>query len=248
MRSEQQAVSSVGVRMFPFMPGATGYAAGVRADDNCSTLLLLTPTPELGGGNQSVRDVMEERGRERERGSMCPMTPCGARQMSMFSGQLFLSRTVNQSPAGRRMVTSDSVFFVSGVMLSFLCDSAGRCHGRGGEESFSVRGRGRTAVRFSHALLSAETLLVYVRIPKVSSSYISHGATRRNEKNLALSHVHAVFSQSPPSFFLFFFSSLVFELRKSRDAQEGEGKGRQLQTPNERVGLVTAERGIVPLV
>lgn len=111
----------------------------------------------------------------------------------------------NQSPAGRRMVTSDSVFFVSGVMLSFLCDSAGRCHGRGGEESFSVRGRGRTAVRFSHALLSAETLLVYVRIPKVSSSYISHGATRRNEKNLALSHVHAVFSQSPPSFFLFFF-------------------------------------------
>lgn len=179
---------------------------------------------------------------------MCPMTPCGARQMSMFSGQLFLSRTVNQSPAGRRMVTSDSVFFVSGVMLSFLCDSAGRCHGRGGEESFSVRGRGRTAVRFSHALLSAETLLVYVRIPKVSSSYISHGATRRNEKNLALSHVHAVFSQSPPSFFLFFFSSLVFGLRKSRDAQEGEGKGRQLQTPNERVGLVTAERGIVPLV
>lgn len=73
MRSEQQAVSSVGVRMFPFMPGATGYAAGVRADDNCSTLLLLTPTPELGGGgeNQSVRDVMEERGREREREAQC---------------------------------------------------------------------------------------------------------------------------------------------------------------------------------
>lgn len=59
--------------MFPFMPGATGYAAGVRADDNCSTLLLLTPTPELGGGggNQSVRDVMEERGREREREAQC---------------------------------------------------------------------------------------------------------------------------------------------------------------------------------
>ena len=89
-------------------------------------------------------------------------------------------------------------------MLSFLCDSAGRCHGRGGEESFSVRGRGRTAVRFSHALLSAETLLVCVRIPKVSSSYISHHASRRNEKNLTLSHVHAVFSQSPPSFLLFF--------------------------------------------
>lgn len=35
---------------------------------------------------------------------------------------------------------------------------------------------------------------------------------------------------------------------KRRDAQEGEGKGRQLQTPTERVGLVTAERGIVPLV
>ena len=115
------------------------------------------------------------------------------------------------------MVTSDSVFFVSGVMLSFLCDSAGRCHGRGGEESFSVRGRGRTAVRFSHALLSAETLLVCVRIPKVSSSYISHHASRRNEKNLTLSHVHAVFSQSPPSFLLFFppFSCVWVQKKKA---------------------------------
>lgn len=191
--------------MFPFMPGATGYAAGVRADDNCSTLLL-TPNPELRGGSVSPRCDGEKREREGEREGLNVSNDAVWRtsDVHVLRVTFFLSRTVNQSPAGRRMVTSDSVFFVSGVILSFLCDSAGRCHGRGGEESFSVRGRGRTAVRFSHALLSAETLLVYVRIPKVSSSYISHGATHRNEKNLALSHVHAAFSQSPPSFFLFF--------------------------------------------
>lgn len=44
-----------------------------------------------------------------------------------------------------------------------------------------------------------------------------------------------------------FLYSCVFGLKR-RDTQEGEGKGRQLQTPTERVGLVTEERGIVPLV
>lgn len=44
-----------------------------------------------------------------------------------------------------------------------------------------------------------------------------------------------------------FLSFLCLGLKR-RDPQDGESKGRQLQTPTERVGLVTVERGIVPLV
>lgn len=66
---------------------------------------------------------------------------------------------------------------------------------------------------------------------------MSHRARCGDEKDLVFSHVRAV--QSPP------FLCLSLE---RRDSLEGEGKGRQLQAPTERVGLVTAERGIVPLV
>lgn len=66
---------------------------------------------------------------------------------------------------------------------------------------------------------------------------MSHRARCGDEKDLVFSHVRAV--QSPP------FLCLSLE---RRDSLEGEGKGRQLQAPTEGVGLVTAERGIVPLV
>lgn len=69
--------------MFPSMRGAMD-AACVRANDNCSTLLL-TPNPKRTRISQSKMWWRKER----ERGSMCPMTACGARQMSMFSRQLF---------------------------------------------------------------------------------------------------------------------------------------------------------------
>lgn len=96
--------------------------ACVRANDNCRTLLA-TPNPKLRGLVNPRCD-----GEKRERGSMCPMTACGARQMSMFSRQLFKAI---QSVAARWLVISDSVRYPFSAIYQ-------RCHGRGGEESFSV--------------------------------------------------------------------------------------------------------------
>lgn len=82
--------------------------------------------------------------------------------------------------------------------------------------------------------------------PKVSSSYMSHSATCKYEKKRSgLPCACCVVFLCFFSFFFFFFLCLGL---KRRDTQEGEGRSRQLQSPTERVGLVTAERGIVPLV
>lgn len=66
----------------PFLQGATGCSP-CQCQDKCQLLNTLLQTQSTG--RYSVRCVMGKR----ERGSMCPMTPCGARQMSMFSRQLF---------------------------------------------------------------------------------------------------------------------------------------------------------------
>lgn len=95
---------------------------------------------------------------------MCPMTPCGARQMSMFSRQLFKAI---QSVSPWQM--NDNVTFVllsPGYKIKdcYPLSAIYRgCHGRGGEESFSVSER-TDGVVFSHALLLVKTP-VYVRIP-----------------------------------------------------------------------------------
>ncbi|CAB1458330.1 unnamed protein product [Pleuronectes platessa] len=66
------------------------------------------------------------------------MTPCGARQMSMFSRQLFKA---TQSVTGGRMAASGSISSVRGgtnTLIRLSRRFTGRCHGRGGEESVSV--------------------------------------------------------------------------------------------------------------
>lgn len=81
-RAAQQAVSSWGMLMF-LLSRELLDGACVGANDNCRTLLL-TPNPKLRGLVSPRCD-----GEKRGRGAMCPMTACGARQMSMFSKQLF---------------------------------------------------------------------------------------------------------------------------------------------------------------
>lgn len=66
-------------------------AACVKASDNCWTLVL-TPNPERRGLVSSRCD--EEK---RERGSVCPMTLGGARQMPIFSWQLFKATQSGES-------------------------------------------------------------------------------------------------------------------------------------------------------
>lgn len=130
--------------------------------------------------------------RERERCSVCPVTPCGARQMSVFSRQLF---TAMQSVGHWRM--NDNVRFVlfsppvwrNKRLLSFLGDLPGVSRPGWGGVLLGVGEDGQRCV-FSRASLRADAC--FCPHPKVSSSYISHRATCEYEKKRAFSHVRAV--------------------------------------------------------
>lgn len=118
-----------------------------------------------------------------------------ARQMSMFSGQLFKAI---QSGSHSWMVGRVGLPLWTPAshkrLLSLLCDSPEVSRPRWGGVLLGAGERADSVV-FSHAFLSAETR-VCVRIPNGSSSYMNHRARCRHAKNLDVSHVRAV--RSPP--------------------------------------------------
>lgn len=180
MRSTTGCVFS-GVVTFPLCRELLDVAC-VRANDNCCTLLL-TPNPKRRG---LVTPRCDEE--KRERGSyVCPMTPCGARHMSMFSMQLCKAI---QSITGRSMVMLDTVLRLQ-RKKKYFCR---RCTGGvttevGRSPSRCPREDGQRCI-FSCASLRGDACLC--PHPKVSSSYISHRATCRWKTNIAFSHVRAV--------------------------------------------------------
>lgn len=103
---------------------------------------------------------------------MCPMTPCGARQMSMFSGQLFKaiqSVSPRQGNVKVRLFGDLAESFGSSKksLLPLLSDVVEVSRPRWGGVLLSVGERTDSLV-FSHALLSEETL-IYACMPEYPS-------------------------------------------------------------------------------
>lgn len=100
---------------------------------------------------------------------MCPMTPCGARQMSMFSGQLFKAIQSVSPWQGRGKVKlfgdlEESFCSSKKRLLPRLSDVVEVSRPRWGGVLLSVGERTDSLV-FSHALLSDETL-IYACVPE----------------------------------------------------------------------------------
>lgn len=152
---------------------------------------------------------------------MCPMTACGARQMSMLSRQLFKAIQASQPVSGGS--SGKSPAFEEASVIPSLVHRG--CHGRAGEAPT------RSAAR------SLCVSLVYVRIP-ARLLLIYEPSCEAGKKILPFPMCHAARSLSPSFFFLAFefdHAGTRWKVRTEEAGGQAGSSGRRLRG----VGLVT---------
>lgn len=223
----QQAVSSV---VWSCSCRELLDVACIRANDSCWTLILYSKPKAQGISQPKIWWRKKERG-----GNQCVQWRCKAHvRCPCFPGNFLkpYSQPVTEKWMGK---AGHGLSFPAWKKKCYPFPAIYRVwHDRCGEESFSVSGRTELCflMRFCpwrrlFMVASQTVLLIY-----------------KPSCDVQAWKKYCVLPWARYEVFLFFLC-LGF---KRRDTQEGEGTSRQLETPSERVGLLTTERGIVPLV